>query len=73
MAHVKEIKFAENPIGSEGQSQALRQIVLALMPQLKLLNGSEITSRERNNAERMYLSSNALQYLSKQRGAHVPE
>jgi hypothetical protein len=46
----------DNPLGAKGHSQGLRQIVVAVMPQLRLLNGSEITKRERANAERFYLS-----------------
>ncbi|CAD7942030.1 unnamed protein product [Amoebophrya sp. A120] len=50
---LRQLVVSDNPIG---HAQALRQIVLALMPSLNRLNASEITSRERVNAERMFLS-----------------
>jgi len=54
---MKELRLQDNPLSTENnQAQGVRQVAIALMPQLKLLNGSEITTRERDNAERMFLS-----------------
>ncbi|CAD7963804.1 unnamed protein product [Amoebophrya sp. A25] len=53
---LKSLVVQENPLAASGQAQALRQILIAVMPSVMRLNASEITSRERANAERLFLS-----------------
>jgi hypothetical protein len=50
-----DFRFQRNPIAETIGTQATRQLVLALLPRLKVLNQSEIRPRERQDSEKHYI------------------
>jgi len=61
-AALTEARLAELPLISELSGAAARRVVIARLGKLKGLNGSEVRTREREDAERFYLRQIALEY-----------
>ncbi|XP_015429023.1 PREDICTED: tubulin-specific chaperone E [Dufourea novaeangliae] len=59
--NLEELKFRENPILKDENLETTRQLIIARISKLKILNGTEIVHDERRGAEYDYLKL----YLSK--------
>ena len=57
-----EARLAELPLTSSMSGAAARRVVIARMAKLRSLNGSEVRTREREDAERFYLRQIAQEY-----------
>jgi len=64
---VTEFRFRENPVCEGKTGFDLRQELIARLQHVKILNGSEITERERKTAEMAYIKSYSDSYYSSHR------
>lgn len=55
LPNLEDLKFRENPILKDEVSETARQLVIARIARLKILNGTEILYDERRGAEYDYL------------------
>ena len=56
MRSLSELRMQGNPVVEAFGTSAFRQLLIATVPSVKSLNGGEVRERDRNEAEKFYLS-----------------
>uniref|UniRef100_A0A1B6EEL5 Tubulin-specific chaperone E n=2 Tax=Clastoptera arizonana TaxID=38151 RepID=A0A1B6EEL5_9HEMI len=68
---LEEIRFTENPVLKDYNVESSRQIIIARISKLKILNRVEITKSEREQSEYDYLKNNGKLWMESQKNEEL--